>query len=184
MTDTDTKEPVAVDFNEGPTEESLQITLDDKAKKRAAAAARAKERVENRAAYEKLGIQVLRLKRDTYRLLKKEIEDLGIKTIGHCDIIIGKEKAEDVIYKLDAIAQEWDESGEVVDPQVRVALQSLKLDCIKVLVDCGAKHLMAERQPSGDPSKGNIQLPFEAGMPVAVMIGKKPDPIEDSKPQG
>lgn len=175
--------PVALTFDPGEHED-LQVVLDEKAKKKAAVAARVREKMADRAAYEKLGIQVLRLKANTYRMLKAQIDELGIKTIGHCSIMMGREKAESVIAELDAIAQSWDEKGLAIDPQVRVALQSLKLDCIKLMVDSGAEHLRAERQPSGEPQKGHIQLPFEAGMPIRIAVGQtqpqQPAQIEGS----
>lgn len=178
MNESNTTTPIALAFDPGEPED-VQVELDDKAKKKAAA----REKMADRAAYEKLGIKVLRLKANTYRMLKAQIDELGIKTIGHCSIMMGREKAESVIAELDAIAKRWDEKGEVIDPQVRVALQSLKLDCIKVMVDSGAEHLRAERQPSWESQKGHVQLPFEAGMPIMVAIGQTP-PQQPSQIEG
>lgn len=177
--ETTVKEALPVDFNSGDCQD-VQIKLDEKAARKA----RARERLADRASYERMGIRVLKLKVNTYRMLKAQIAELGIKTIGHCSIMIGREKAESVVAELDAIAKQWDEDGTIIDPAVRIHLQQLKLDCIKIIVESGAEHLKAERQPSEPPPSKGIQLPFEAGIPTAIIYGNPPAKIEDAQPSG
>lgn len=166
-------QPLQVAFEPGQ-EQNIPVELDEKAKRKI----RNREKLAERAAYERMGIRVLRLKANTYRMLKAQIDEIGIKTIGHCSIMVAREKAESIVAELDAIAQQWDQDGSTVDPELRVHLQQLKLDCIKVMVESGAEHLRAERQPSEQqPAKG-IQLPFEAGMPTAIIYGNPPAKIE------
>lgn len=157
-----------VNFDPGQ-EQDVDVKLD----KRAAKKKSDREKLADRAAYESLGLSVLKLKMSTYRVLKKQIEELGVKTIGHCSIIIAREKAEAVVAELDAIAKEWEESDIATDPMARISLQELKLDCIKIMINSGEAHLKSERQPSDQQPAGTIQLPFEAGMPIAVAIGRQ-----------
>lgn len=170
--------PLDVAYSEPPPPEEVAIALDERAEKRLRKAKKISERRE----YEKHGVEVLKLKLKTYRMLKNEIDSIGIKTIGHCSIMIAREKAESIVAELDGIAKEMDESDEMINPEVKVALRQLKLDCIKVMLDSGVEQLKAERQPSDQQSGGRIQLPFPVGAPIALAIGSgqdiKPDRIE------
>ena len=165
-----------VDFETGE-KQALAIEIDEKARTKAAAKTRLAENLAERAAYEKLGIRVLKLKAKTYRMLKSQIDELGIKTIGHCGIIVAREKAESVVAELDAIAKKWDSDSDAIEPETRVALQRLKLDCIKLMIESGAEHLRAERQPMEQPAGGNLQLAFPAGKPMIVAIGQQPEKV-------
>lgn len=113
-----------VNFDPGQDQE-VEVRLDKKAAKKKSD----RDKLADRAAYENLGLSVLKLKMSTYRVLKKQIEELGVKTIGHCSIIVAREKAEAVVAELDAIAKEWEESDIATDPMARISLQELKLDC-------------------------------------------------------
>jgi hypothetical protein len=167
-------ETLPVEFQEEQPSE-VGVTLDDKAIKKA----KQRERIAERVALEKLGVRAIKLRLTTYRLLKSEINKLGIKTIAHCTLITAREKAEQTLIELDTIAKEMDDAGPLVDVDKKMALRQLKLEIIKTIIDSGAEHIRAERQSTEQPSINNIQFPFPAGTPIAVAVGKVPGMIEE-----
>lgn len=165
--------PVDVEFLEAP-QEAVAVTLDEAALKR-------RERLEEIEGNEKLGVRSIKIRLSTFRALKKQIDSLGIKMIGHCKLLIADDKVESVLAELDGIAKEIDEDRSSTKT-LRMEVRRLKLDCIKMMMASGNDHLRAERQPSDQPATNNFQIPFPAGTPIAVAIGTqqadKPKQVE------
>ena len=159
-------ETLSIEFKED-TQEALPVALDDKAQKKA-------QRLEELAANEKLGVRSIKLRLKTYHLLKKQIDALGIRTVGQCTLLIANNKIESVLSELDGLAKETD-SDAMSSKALRMELRRLKLECIKVMMASGADYLKADRQTNEQLSGGHIQFPFPAGTPIAVAIGKPPE---------
>lgn len=174
----DTNESVEVEFDQGDGFE-VPVPLDAIASKRAAERLKRREKMQERADYELYGIRVIRLKLKTYQLLKKQIDDLGIKTVGHCGLMLAREKIESYVMELDGIDKEMKDGGATAE--ARLAAYELRLAFIKEMINSSAEHLRSERQPQDGQSSKVLQLPFEAGTPIAVAIGNKPVTIEDGK---
>lgn len=166
-----TKTTLSLEFKED-VQEQLPVVLDEKALKRA-------QRLEDMVANEKLGIRSIKLRLNTYRLLKKQIDALGLRSIGQCTILIANDRVESVLEELDGLAKEMDLDSSA-SKELRMELRRLKLDCIKVMMASGTDQLKVDRQPSEQPSTCNIQLPFPSGTPIAVAIGRNPSQVEDA----
>ena len=139
---------------------------------------RRQARLEEIESNEKLGIRSVKIRLNTFRAIKKQIDSLGIKTIGHCTLIIADDKVESVLSELDDIAKEIDEDPSSTKT-LRMEIRRLKLDCIKMMMDSANDHFRAERQPSDQPTTNTFQIPFPAGTPIAVAISPK----QEDKPK-
>lgn len=160
--------------------EELPVALDRRAALRA-------KRLEDKIASEKLGVRVMKLRLNTYRIVKRHIDALGLKTMGQCNVLIANDKVESVLEELDALAQETD-ADVSSSKELRMELRRLKLECIKVMMASGTEQMKADRQPIEQPSSGHIQFPFPSGTPIAVAIGtrsvEKPNQIEGGGNKG
>lgn len=165
--------PVEVEFIE-EQQQPVAVKLDEAAQRRA-------DRMAEVEANEKMGVRSIKIRLSTFRALKKQIDALGIKMIGHCKLLIADDKVESVLAELDGIAKEIDEDSSSTKT-LRMEVRRLKLDCIKMMMASGNDHLRAERQPSEQPATANIQIPFPVGTPMAVAIGSqqadKPKQVE------
>lgn len=165
--------PVELKFLEAP-QEAIAVKLDPAAERRRA-------RLEEIEGNEKLGIRSIKIRLSTFKALKRQIDSLGIKMIGHCKLLIADDKVESVLAELDGIAKEIDADSSS-SKTLKMEIRRLKLDCIKMMMASGNDHLRAERQPSDQPATNNFQIPFPAGSPIAVAIGTqqadKPKQVE------
>lgn len=171
-------EALAVTFEEAPAE-ALPVALSEKLKikqRRAAKVAEAK-------AYEQLGQRILRFKAKKFGEVGQYIVDqIGVKQIGHGTIISATENADQYIRRCGAIIEELMARDPPCDPEVIAAVMRLALDFNRQVLDAGAEHLRIDRQPTADPKADMLQVPFPAGTPMIIAVGKQapppPVPIE------
>lgn len=172
--------PVA--FNPGPTED-LPVALDA----RALARQRSRARIAEARAYEQLGQRVLKFKAKKFGVVGEYIvTNLGVKKVGHGTIISASEYADQSIQRCDALVQELLAKDPPCDPDVIVALMTLKKDFNQQLLDSGEAHLRIDRQPTVGPESNTLSVPFPAGTPMLIAVGKQPPPpapvVESDEP--
>lgn len=172
-------EEIAVTYHAGQPED-LPVQLDD----RALRLQRSRARVAEARAYEQLGQRVLKFKARKFGQVGEYIvTTLGVKKVGHGTIISASENADQAIQRCDALVQELLAKDPPCDPDVIVALMQLKRDFNQQLLDSGEAHLRIDRQPASAPEGNNLSIPFPAGQPMMIAIGKQqppPAPVVES----
>lgn len=170
---------VAVTYDAGQPEE-VAVQLDE----RALARQRSRTRIAEARAYEQLGQRVLKFKARKFGAVGEYIvTTLGVKKVGHGTIISASENADQAIQRCDALVQEMLAKDPPCDPDVVVALMQLKRDFNQQLLDSGEAHLRIDRQPTVGPESNTLSVPFPAGTPMMLAIGKQqapPAPVVES----
>lgn len=182
MSDTAEHPPVeslAVTFTEAPAE-ALPVVLSEKLKLRQ----QRKAQIAKAKAYEQLGQRVLKFKAKKFGDLGRYIVDqIGVKQIGHGTIISATENADQYIQRCDAIIKELLARDPPCDPDVIAAVMRLALDFNRQVLDAGEAHLRIDRQPASDPKADMLQVPFPAGTPMVIAVGKQQSPPPSSVEQ-
>lgn len=135
--------------------------------------------------YEQFGSRVLRLKAKTQAALGKDVEELGVKRIGHGKILMASDFAEEAIARISLVIMQLQQRDPPCDPDILVDLMQLQRDFNKQLLETGQAHIDAEKMvPAQIDNSINLRT-FPAGTPMVVAITKGKEPgktIEDTKP--
>jgi hypothetical protein len=153
---------------EAGEEMAINVKLDHYNEKRAIRLAEAK-------AYADLGVQVAKVKTGAYAKIGAYAMQLGIRKVGHGQIIAVSGTAEDAVDKIDALIEQLMTAEKPADPAVIAALMQTKLGFTRLALDSGEMHLKADRAVNEDKKGPNLSMPFPAGSSVVISSSKPLD---------
>lgn len=142
------------------------------------------EQLEDLHALGAMGTKILKIKNKMLSAIGKDIERLGVKSLGYGKIASAGENAENAFVECDRLIAEMRANNPSMDPEIVVALMQLQLGFNKQIIEIGESYLKTERQVSTQPQGNTFSFPFPAGQSTVVAIGPAaPKAVEDSAPK-
>lgn len=128
------------------------------------------------ASFARFGVQVLRIKAETLAALGKVAEAAGIRQIGHGKIMVAADNAEQAIGMLGACVEKLSQKEGEPDHRLMIDIMRLMREFNDQMIHTAKVHLEVDRKTPALPTGTNITMPFPAGAPVMIAVGKQPSP--------
>lgn len=146
----------------------IKITAQEKKKRKAA--------INEALVFAKYGLPIMRIKAATLAALGRDIENAGVKAIGHGKVMVASENAEQAIAVIAAQIDELQKSDKPTKHDLIVTMLKLLREFNGQLLNTAQAHFNAEKQLLVQNNTANLTMPFPAGQPLFIAPINNPTP--------